>query len=43
MGNNKHIEELKEEIQRTHRENKEFKDKVTIQIKEAFDANQANP
>ena len=39
MGNNKHIDELKEEIERTHRENEEFKQQVTIQIKQAFDAN----
>jgi hypothetical protein len=37
MGNNKHIEELKEEIERTHRENQEFKQQVSVQIKNAFD------
>jgi len=37
MGNNKHIEELKEEIVRTQRENTEFKEQVSVQIKKAFD------
>ena len=43
MGNNKHIEELKEEIVRTQRENTEFKEQVSVQIKKAFDQHGANP